>query len=84
MQMYASESGDTMPHDGMGYAGLYPDGPPPNGSRDLNQWFNLLPPLLGEQPLYKYTVNASASAKVNSTLLPFPGGVGRIYECPSA
>jgi prepilin-type N-terminal cleavage/methylation domain-containing protein len=85
MQMYANENSDTMPHDGMGVNGDYPDTTQPySGSRDLNQWFDCLPSFLGEQPLYDYTVRASSSAQYNSTVIPFPGGVGRIYECPSA
>src|SRR5882762_2353404 len=45
--IYANDNSDLVPHDGMGYAGQYPDSPhPPEtgplaGSRDLNQWFNL-------------------------------------------
>ena len=88
--IYATDNNDAIPHDGMGAAGLYPDSPPPppsqpfNGSRDQNQWFNVLPPLVGEQPLFKYTINAGSSALYNSSVIPFPGGVGKIYECPAA
>jgi len=88
--LYTGENSDVLPHDGMGVGGLYPDSPPPppaqpfNGSRDQNQWFNLLPSLVNEQPLFKYTANAGSSAKYNSTVIPFPGGMGKIYECPAA
>ena len=88
--LYAGENLDALPHDGMGVNGLYPDSPPPppaqpfNGSRDQNQWFNLLPPFVGEKPLFQYTANAGSSAKYNSTVVPFPGGRGKIFECPAA
>ena len=88
--LYAGDNSDMLPHDGMGYMGQYPDSPPPppaqpfNGSRDQNQWFNLLPPLVAEQPLFKYTANAGNGAQQNTTIIPFPGGVGKIFSCPAA
>jgi len=88
--LYAGDNGDVLPHDGMGVSGLYPDMPPPppaqpfNGSRDQSQWFTLLPPLMGEKPLFQYTANAGSSAKYNSTVNPFPGGLGKIWQCPAA
>jgi prepilin-type N-terminal cleavage/methylation domain-containing protein/prepilin-type processing-associated H-X9-DG protein len=89
--LYTGENSDVLPHDGMGTKGGYPNDPPPpppaqpfNGSRDQNQWFNLLPSLVNEQPLFKYTANATGSATYNSTVIPFPGGQGKIYECPAA
>jgi prepilin-type N-terminal cleavage/methylation domain-containing protein len=87
--IYATDNNDAIPHDGMGYAGQYPDSPHPpetpvNGSRDQNQWFNLLPPLVGEKPLYQYTVNVGNNTAYNATIVPFPTGVGKIWHCPSA
>jgi len=94
--LYAGDNGDALPHDGMGASGQYPDTPPPppaqpfNGSRDQNQWFNLLPLLVAEQPLFRYTANAGSSAQYNSTPppvgagIPFPGGIGKMWECPAA
>jgi prepilin-type N-terminal cleavage/methylation domain-containing protein len=87
--MYGADNGDAIPHDGMGYSGQYPDSPhPPEvvlpGSRDVNQWFNLLPPYVADKPLYTYTANAVNSAVGNSKVIPYPGGVGRIWHCPSA
>jgi prepilin-type N-terminal cleavage/methylation domain-containing protein len=87
--MYANDNADALPHDGMGYDGTYP-GPahPPEiilpGSRDLNQWFNLLPGLVAERNLLTYTANAGSSAQYNSTVIPFPNGVGKLWQCPSA
>jgi prepilin-type N-terminal cleavage/methylation domain-containing protein len=86
--MYATDYQENLPHDGMGYNDQYPDTPPPgqpwNGSRDQNQWFNLLPQLVADKPLYTYTANAGSSAFYNTTVIPFPGGVGKIWECPAA
>jgi prepilin-type N-terminal cleavage/methylation domain-containing protein len=94
--MYSTDNADGLPHDGMGVSGQYPDSPPPPpygplpGSRDQNQWFNLLPTYVADKPLYKYTVNAGSSTAYNATPppggagLPFPGGVGKIWHCPSA
>src|SRR5258708_34256308 len=77
--IYGTDNADAIPHDGMGWMGGYPDTPhPPEtgplaGSRDLNQWINLLPPLVADKPLYTYTANACNSTAYNSTVNPFPG-----------
>ncbi|MDB6065351.1 MAG: hypothetical protein JWR26_1559, partial [Pedosphaera sp.] len=44
----------------------------------------LLPPTVAETPLSNYTANATASAKQNSAVIPFPGKLGKMWECPSA
>jgi len=83
--IYGVDNADQMPHDGMGADGQYPGNTTPfNGSHDLNQWFNLLPQLVGDKPLYQYTVNSGSSALYNSLVLPFPGNRGKIWHCPSA
>jgi prepilin-type N-terminal cleavage/methylation domain-containing protein len=88
--IYGTDNADAIPHDGMGYQHMYPDVPhPPEtgplaGSRDLNQWINLLPPLVGDKPLYTYTANAGNSTAFNATVIPFPGALGKIWHCPSA
>jgi prepilin-type N-terminal cleavage/methylation domain-containing protein len=83
--MYANDNADGIAHDGMGSDGMYPGNTAPfNGSRDLNQWFNLLPQLVSERPLYTYTKNAGSSTAYNSAVIPFPGGLGKLWECPSA
>jgi prepilin-type processing-associated H-X9-DG protein len=83
--MYANDNADAIPHDGMGSSGLYPDTTSPfNGSHDLNQWFNLLPQLVSDKPLYTYTANAGSSTAYNATTIPFPGGLGKIWQCPSS
>jgi prepilin-type N-terminal cleavage/methylation domain-containing protein/prepilin-type processing-associated H-X9-DG protein len=96
MQMYGGDHHDAMPRDGMDASGTYPgptrSAPPENGvdgtPNDPYAWFNLLPPLLAEQTLAAYyAVSSTARGTANSktTLyLPFPGGKGPMWECPSA
>ncbi len=79
-QMYASDYNDGIPRDGMNTSGMYGAG----DSQQPNAWFNLLPTFVGEKPLSAYTANATGSAQQNSEILPFPGGVGKIYQCPAA
>ena len=56
---------------------------------DPYAWFNALPPSLGEETLQKYYTTMvlafgnNAATKV-TTYMPFPGGRGKIWECPSA
>jgi prepilin-type N-terminal cleavage/methylation domain-containing protein len=81
-QMYANDNEDTLPRDGMDANGVYPGG---NGaSRDPNAWFNTLPEYCGEKPLSNYAAGAVSSPLQNAQILPFPGGRGRIWHCPSA
>src|SRR5258706_5802166 len=64
----------------MSATGIYPgsgDGTP----NDLNAWFNLLPQLIAENTLQSYYNNGVGDPR---TKLPFPGGKGRVWHCPSA
>ena len=85
LQMYSPDNRDGIPRDGMNASGMYGTG----DSKQANAWFNLLPDLVAERPLIYYTTNAAAQnishdPVKNSTLIPFPGGVGKIYSCPGA
>jgi prepilin-type N-terminal cleavage/methylation domain-containing protein/prepilin-type processing-associated H-X9-DG protein len=92
IQMYSPDYNNGMPRDGMasipdgsGYAETAgPDGTP----NDLNAWFNLLPTLVGEQTLQSYYNIAQnqpgTSGSKYTHYMPFPGGKGPIWECPSA
>ncbi|MBA4150684.1 MAG: type II secretion system protein [Verrucomicrobia bacterium] len=83
-QMYIGENREQLPDDGMGPLsgnGQYNQN---NGSADPEAWFNVLPAHMGERPLLSYTINAAGTATANSQRLPFPGGVGKIWHCPSA
>lgn len=85
IQIYAGDNGDGLPRDGMDATGQYPGG---NGaSSDLHAWFNLLPELVGEKQLKTYAAAAAAAggtALINSQYMPFPGGLGKMWECPAA
>ena len=89
--VFSSDSEDTLPRDGMGENGSYPGnvfntvqtGHP----TDPNAWFNVLGPEVGDKPLSAYWASVApgtANFNVNSTTLPFPGGNGKIWHCPSA
>jgi prepilin-type processing-associated H-X9-DG protein len=79
-----------MPRDGMAGNSDYPgpsstsnDGTP----ADPEAWFNLLPTLVGEQNLQTYYNNMTstrAGTTKSDQYMPFPGGKGPIWECPSA
>jgi len=89
LQMYIGDYNDGICSDGMPRAtapapfshGSYS----PGDSQQPNAWFNLLPGYVGEKPLSTYTVNATAStSQQNADVVPFPGGLGKIYSCPGA
>jgi len=91
MQLYAPDYNDGIPRDGMDGNSEYPgpsstatDGTPD----DPEAWFNLLPQLVADHPLQYYydmmNSNPGASKTKATQYLPFPGGNGRIWECPSA
>ncbi len=80
--MYAGDFRDGIPRDGMDAGGQYPGSS--GASRDPNAWFNLLPDFMAQKPLSNYTANAGSSPRVNATVIPFPGGVGKIWQCSAA
>jgi prepilin-type N-terminal cleavage/methylation domain-containing protein len=63
---------------------------PPSGTpQDPYAWFNALPPMVAEQTLQGYfnTIGLSRGINANNQAMksmPFPGGKGKIWECPSA
>ena len=98
LQMYSPDFNDGIPHDGYG-ATPSPRGPnwcdtatyrgqPTGTPADPLAWFNLLPPYLSEKPLLTYFNALQAGRGLGNdkaTLyMPFPGGKGPIWECPSA
>ena len=56
--------------------------------QDPYAWFNLLPPLVGDKTLLTYytalTAGRGFTADKAAQYMPFPGGKGPIWECPSA
>lgn len=81
--IYAADSQDGIPGDGLDRDN---DDTYPGDNMQFNtaNWMNCLPELVGEQNLSYYVKNSTSSAVKNSEILPFPGGVGKIWECPSA
>lgn len=95
-QVYGTDNNSGLPRDGMSADGSYPgpsgdshypdttvDGTP----NDLHAWFNLLPQNVAEQPLqvyYSLMGGRGTSAAKAASIMPFPGGKGKIWECPSA
>jgi prepilin-type processing-associated H-X9-DG protein len=73
----------------MGENGQYPGnvfgGVQTGHPTDPNAWFNVLPDLMGDRPLSQYwTAPGTAQFAINSSSLPFPGGEGKVWQCPSA
>jgi prepilin-type N-terminal cleavage/methylation domain-containing protein/prepilin-type processing-associated H-X9-DG protein len=61
----------------------------PGTLTDKLAWFNTLPPLMGDLPLLTYYNNMAYAHQLDAALrvtqnMPFPGGKGPIWECPSA
>jgi prepilin-type N-terminal cleavage/methylation domain-containing protein len=82
MHLYGSDNNDAMPRDGMDASGVYAPGA--NGDHaDPNAWFNLLPPYVAEKTLIQYWAAPGFNGN-RMTCVPFPGGLGKIWECPSA
>jgi len=83
IQLYTGDADSGIPRDGMDNTGQYPG---VNGaSQDPNAWFTLLPSLVAEKPLGFYTSNAIAgNAQKNTEIVPYPGGVGKMWSCPAA
>ncbi len=85
--LLANDNEDALPRDGMGDNGAYP-GTSGSGTgipSDPNGWYNVLPPMVDEQPLSTYWTSPGTSVfAANSQNLPFPGGKGKFWHCPSA
>jgi prepilin-type N-terminal cleavage/methylation domain-containing protein/prepilin-type processing-associated H-X9-DG protein len=95
LQMYSPDNNNGIPTDGYsanfqgGNSWCGPHDQLSGTPQDPQTWFNLLPPLVGEQPLSYYFNKMSTGRGISSSVkvtqyLPFPGGKGPIWECPSA
>jgi len=85
MHIYANDNQDGLPRDGMGQNGNYP-GNVSNGEQtgthaDMHAWFNLLPQLVADRSLNDYWNDPGGNMAAK---LPFPGGKGKIWHCPTA
>jgi len=83
LRMYADDQRDMMPRDGMSKAGTYPGGGPDGTHADENAWFNTLPQLVGDKSFIEYWNDPNFSGN-RMVSIPFPGGKGKIWHCPSA
>ncbi|TAK95575.1 MAG: prepilin-type N-terminal cleavage/methylation domain-containing protein [Verrucomicrobia bacterium] len=85
LHLYTLDNNDGIPRDGMGHNGLYPgdvyNGVQTGDPTDMNAWFNLLPTFVGEKTLNDYNSVPGGNARLK---LPFPGGLGKMWHCPSA
>jgi prepilin-type N-terminal cleavage/methylation domain-containing protein/prepilin-type processing-associated H-X9-DG protein len=95
VQIYSGDNADHPPRDGMcadniqgGGTWCGPSGQLSGTPEDPYAWFNGLPPYMGEKTLSYYVSSATGgrgiTAGKTSQYLPFPGGKGPIWECPSA
>jgi len=92
IQLYSPDNNNGIPRDGFGhnssYFGDIYNGVQTGDPTDVNAWFNALPSLVAEKPLSAYYANMQAARGASTTkatiYMPFPGGLGPIWECPSA
>jgi len=90
IQLYSPDYHDGLTRDGYGPDGMWcsTESPPEGTPTDPNAWFNTLPPYLTQKTLAAYytayTGSRGISAGQSSQYMPFPGGQGPIWECPSA
>ncbi|HTR40530.1 MAG TPA: prepilin-type N-terminal cleavage/methylation domain-containing protein [Pseudomonadales bacterium] len=95
-QVYAADNNNALPCDGdYDMAGAEGEGnwcgPGTDCGTVYDQyaWFNVLPPSMGEQTLQAYytamtLAHGNNAALIVTKYMPFPGGKGKIWECPSA
>jgi len=84
LRMYIDDNGDRLPRDGMDSSGNYPGA---NGVNEPTAWFNLLPLYMGEKNLKDYfppAVTLPGNPVLRLQYVPFPGGRGKLWHCPSA
>lgn len=83
-QLYVTDT-DTLPRDGTNNSGQYgvdtgrQTGP--GSPVDPYAWFNALPRLVSERTLAQYREGVKFDFKKS---IPFPGGKGPIWHCPTA
>jgi prepilin-type N-terminal cleavage/methylation domain-containing protein/prepilin-type processing-associated H-X9-DG protein len=83
LQIYATDK-DELPRDGTDQGGQYgvdtgrTSGP--GSPNDPAAWFNALPKLMGDRELSNYWNSVRFNYRDN---LPFPGGRGKVWHCPS-
>jgi prepilin-type N-terminal cleavage/methylation domain-containing protein/prepilin-type processing-associated H-X9-DG protein len=85
LQITAVDNSDAIPRDGTDenatyacYSGRATGAGSPN---DENAWFNILPSVMADKPLSYYYAQPGGNTQAK---MPFPGGVGKLWHCPSA
>jgi len=85
LQITATDNNDAIPRDGTDSGGQYGVDTGavtgPGSPRDDNAWFNILPTVMADKPLSYYHQLPGGNAQAK---LPFPGGVGKLWHCPTA
>jgi len=96
VQMFYSDNNDGIPCDGyytssgrISASWCGPVGQQIGTPEDPLAWFNVLPTYVAEKTLATYFQTMSTGRGISSTTkaqqyMPFPGGKGPIWECPSA
>jgi prepilin-type N-terminal cleavage/methylation domain-containing protein/prepilin-type processing-associated H-X9-DG protein len=95
LQVYAGDASSAIPCDGMydvsgQTSGIwYGPGNTVGTPQDPYAWFNVLPPIMGDQPLKNYYNSMAGGRGISSSSkaiddMPFPGKKGPMWECPSA
>jgi prepilin-type N-terminal cleavage/methylation domain-containing protein len=85
LQIFATDNIDQMPRDGTDNNGTYgvdtgaTTGP--GSPSDDNAWFNVLASVMADKPLSNYY---ALPGGIPANKLPFPGGNGKVWHCPSA
>src|SRR5260221_656604 len=85
LQIYATDNNDGIPRDGTDAGGQYgvdtgmTTGP--GSPNDPAAWFNVLPPVMADQPFSNYWNSTKSNYRQN---LPFPGEKGKVWNCPTA
>ncbi len=84
LQINATDNLDAIPRDGTADNGQYACdtgvATGPGSPNDDNAWFNILPSLMGDKSL-SYYFNLTGAPRLK---LPFPGGRGKVWHCPTA
>jgi prepilin-type N-terminal cleavage/methylation domain-containing protein len=84
--IYANDNLDLLPRDGTDQNGQYAvdtgNTTGPGSPTDPVAWFNALPPGFGDRSFSNYWSDAASGTP--KAQLPFPGGKGKFWECPTA
>jgi prepilin-type N-terminal cleavage/methylation domain-containing protein len=84
LQITATDNNDAVPRDGTSDLGQYAAdtgaSSGPGSPNDEYAWFNVLPTVMADKTLsYYYGLSGAPRLK-----LPFPGGAGKLWHCPTA